>query len=311
MQKLNFLVVDDAAFIRDLVKRTLKTQFTQCHIDEAINGKKAQSLLAKNRYDLVLCDWEMPEVSGIEVLQWLRKHEKDNESAKTPFMMVTSRGDKSHVVKAVEAGVSDYIGKPFSNDQLLKKVLKLLSIHHKDLVRAILKGTSAMQQAKAPTGNDSANVLMAAPMANAELKPPASESGGSASLLTGGSPSSKLVDKPQVASARAQKASLGKVNIRSARGSWQGDLRDINLTDASVLVDFQDSVPPTVLDQVVIDIVSKRDPENIARINTLVTAVVLQEKSIDCTRAHLSVRVVDDDAMKMEALSHFVAEVRR
>lgn len=104
MQKLNFLIADDAGFIRDLVKRALKSQFTQCQIDEAINGRKAQALMSKNRYDLVLCDWEMPEMSGLEVLEWCRSRESDEGLDKTPFIMVTSRGDKSHVVKRLRPG---------------------------------------------------------------------------------------------------------------------------------------------------------------------------------------------------------------
>lgn len=305
MQKLNFLVVDDAAFIRDLVKRTLKQQFTQCHLDEAVNGKKAQALLSKHDYDLVLCDWEMPVQSGLELLQWLRNYEKENDKPKTPFMMVTSRGDKSHVVEAVQSGVSDYIGKPFSSEQILKKVLKLLAVNHRELVRAILKGTAAMAQTQG-TGNESASVLMGAPAIEPEAK-----SDTSAAVLTDGSPSSKLIDKAIARSARTKAISLAKVAIRSANGAWQGDLRDINLTDLSMMINFSDSKPPSVLDQVVVDVVPKNEPQAVARINTIVTAIVLSEKSIDCINAHVSVHIVDEDQDKLATLSKFIAQVRR
>ncbi len=309
MQKLHFLVVDDASFIRDLVKRTLRNQFAQCEIDEAINGKKAQTLLSKRTYDLVLCDWEMPEMSGLEVLEWLRGHEVERELGKTPFMMVTSRGDKSHVVKAVEAGVSDYIGKPFSADQLLKKTFKLLSIHHRDLIRSILKGSAVMKAAPANTGNDSASLLSGG-VATASPKV-ASSGDGSASLLTAGSVSSRLVDDAApVANKTRQKVSLGKVALRSPKASWTGDLRDINLTDAVAIIDFSDSVPPMVHEQIVIDVSEKSKPDDIARINTFVTSVVLQEKALDCHRAQISVRIVDDDSVKLEILSRYVASVR-
>ncbi|MDN3650927.1 response regulator [Reinekea marina] len=311
MSSLSFLVVDDASFIRDLVKRTLRQQFAQCQIDEAVNGKKAQSLLSKKQYDLVLCDWEMPEQSGIEVLQWLRAYENDNGLPKTPFMMVTSRGDKTNVVEAVQAGVSDYIGKPFSNDQILKKVLKLLSVNHGALVKSILKGAAAMK----PTfgsANESAGVLLgAAPQA--AKKPASSNSAGSASLLTTGAPSSKLVDKEPIRAGKTKpKASiLAKVAVRSPKAAWQGDLRDINLTDLSMTVELDDTVPPTVLDQVVVDIVPKNDPDAVARINTMVTSVALTEKSLSCSRLNLNVRIVDDDQEKLETLSKFIAQVRR
>jgi CheY-like chemotaxis protein len=311
MQKLSFLVVDDASFIRDLVKRTLKSQFVQCHIDEAIHGKKAQSLLAKRQYDLVLCDWEMPEMSGLEVLQWLREHEAEKDLPKTPFMMVTSRGDKSHVIKAVESGVSDYIGKPFSSDQLLKKVFKCLSVNHRDLIRAILKGSSAMKAPSSGTGNDSANVLTAKSVGSSKTVTQNSAGDGTANLLTAGSVSSQLVNKsPASTRSKQTKTSLGKVQLRSPKANWQGVLRDINLTDASITIDFTESMPPGVLEQVVIDIAPKKNPDEVARINTFVTSIVLQEKSLECQKALINIHIVDDDPQKIEVLSHFVAEVR-
>ena len=81
-------------------------------------------MLSRQNVDLILCDWEMPEMSGLELLTWCRAQENLKT---TPFIMVTSRGDKENVVQAIQAGVSDYIGKPFSNDQLVAKIKKALS----------------------------------------------------------------------------------------------------------------------------------------------------------------------------------------
>jgi len=124
MSKVSVLVVDDAPFIRDLVKKSLRNHFPGIHIEEAINGRKAQQMLAKQDFDLILCDWEMPELSGLELLSWCRSEERLKT---TPFVMVTSRGDKENVVQAIQAGVSDFIGKPFSSEQLISKVQKALS----------------------------------------------------------------------------------------------------------------------------------------------------------------------------------------
>ena len=124
MSKVSVLVVDDASFIRDLVKKGLRDHFPGIQLEEAVNGRKAQQLLGRVSVDLILCDWEMPEMSGLELLTWCR--EQDTLRT-TPFIMVTSRGDKENVVQAIQAGVSDYIGKPFSNDQLINKVKKALS----------------------------------------------------------------------------------------------------------------------------------------------------------------------------------------
>ncbi|HHK5022072.1 TPA: response regulator, partial [Pseudomonas aeruginosa] len=124
MSKVSALVVDDAPFIRDLMKKGLRDNFPGLHIEEAVNGRKAQQLLSRQNVDLILCDWEMPEMSGLELLTWCRAQENLKT---TPFIMVTSRGDKENVVQAIQAGVSDYIGKPFSNDQLVAKIKKALS----------------------------------------------------------------------------------------------------------------------------------------------------------------------------------------
>eukprot|EP01031_Cornospumella_fuschlensis_P045082 gene45082-55149_t len=106
MSKVTVLVVDDASFIRDLVKKGLRDHFPGIQIEEAINGRKAQQMLARSAVDLILCDWEMPEMSGLELLTWCRSQDTLKT---TPFVMVTSRGDKENVVQAIQAGVSAYI----------------------------------------------------------------------------------------------------------------------------------------------------------------------------------------------------------
>jgi len=122
--KVRILLCDDASFIRDLIKRTLKNFFPQCEITEAADGKKAQALLNKQDVDLILSDWEMPGLSGEELLRWVRAQPRHSD---TPFIMVTSLGGKENIVKAVQAGVSDYLGKPFSPEELVQKVHKTLS----------------------------------------------------------------------------------------------------------------------------------------------------------------------------------------
>lgn len=310
LQTLHFLVADDAGFIRDLVKRALRSQFTQCQIDEAVNGSKAQALLVKKRYDLVLCDWEMPELSGLELLQWLRNREQVEAEDKTPFIMVTSRGDKDHVVKAVEAGVNDYIGKPFSNEQLLRKIFKALSVNHRDLIRAILKGRSAMSQTKSSEG-DSASLLTGGAAATAAGAKPA-DSQSAANLLTQGSPSSKLVaannNSAPVPQSRTKQT--WQVSLRSSKSSWAGLVRDINLNEVAVQIAFEDTSPPVLHEQVVVDVQAPGQEGVVARVNGFVTGVALQEPSQDCRRARVSVKFVDEDEDKMAVLSRLVGAFR-
>ncbi|MDP1932666.1 MAG: response regulator [Gammaproteobacteria bacterium] len=121
--KLRILLIDDATFIRDLIKRTLKKFLPTSEIIEAPDGRKAQVLLGKQNFDLILSDWEMPGLSGEELLIWVRAQEK---LATVPFIMISSLGDKTHIVRAVECGVSDYLGKPFTAEELMQKVQKAL-----------------------------------------------------------------------------------------------------------------------------------------------------------------------------------------
>jgi len=117
------LLIDDASFIRDLIKRTLRKYLPQCEIIEGADGRKAQSILNRQPVDLILSDWEMPGLSGEELLQWVRADEK---LAAIPFIMITSLGGKEHIMRAVQSGVSDYLGKPFTGEELMQKVQKAL-----------------------------------------------------------------------------------------------------------------------------------------------------------------------------------------
>lgn len=121
--KIKILLCDDASFIRDLIKRTVRRFLPQCEVFEASDGRKAQAILNRQPVDLILSDWEMPGMSGEELLQWVRGEEK---LTSVPFIMITSLGGKEHIMRAVQAGVSDYLGKPFTPEELMQKVRKAL-----------------------------------------------------------------------------------------------------------------------------------------------------------------------------------------
>lgn len=120
---LKVLVVDDANFVRDMVKRTVRQLVPNADLLEAPDGARAMSLIKSKGVDLILSDWEMPEMSGEELLRWVRDQPKFSD---TPFVMITSRGDRSHVMAAVQAGVSDYLSKPFTVEELTRKLGKQL-----------------------------------------------------------------------------------------------------------------------------------------------------------------------------------------
>ena len=119
---LNVLVVDDFASIRRMVKSALE-QIGFIKIFEAKDGSDALKMLKEKEIGLVLCDWNMPEMNGIDLLKAI----KSDESLKdVPFILVTSEGHKNNVVEAVQAGVSNYIIKPFSAETLQEKIKKVL-----------------------------------------------------------------------------------------------------------------------------------------------------------------------------------------
>ena len=114
------LIADDFATIRNIVVQGLKRNYEDITVEEAKNGKEAQKMMIKNRYDLVICDWELPVMNGEELLKWIRNHRDIDE---TPFIMLTSRSEKEYVMKAVSTGVDSYLIKPFTIAGLIQKVL--------------------------------------------------------------------------------------------------------------------------------------------------------------------------------------------
>ena len=93
------------------------------NIVEAENGRKALDELNKNTVGLIIADWNMPVMTGIELLRAVRS---DAELKTIPFIMVTAEGQKDNVIKAAEAGVSNYIVKPFTPETFGEKLQKVL-----------------------------------------------------------------------------------------------------------------------------------------------------------------------------------------
>lgn len=123
MSKLKVLVVDDARFIRDRVCAMVQDAFPASTVEAYENGQDAMKAMQDGRFDVILCDWEMPQMSGLELLEWTRAQQAYQN---TPFLMVTSRGEREYVLKAIQAGVNDYLGKPFTGEQLIQKIVKAL-----------------------------------------------------------------------------------------------------------------------------------------------------------------------------------------
>ncbi|MDD2059578.1 response regulator [Pseudomonas sp. GD03860] len=283
MSKVSVLVVDDAPFIRDLVKKCLRNHFPGVVIEDAINGRKAQALLARQAFDLVLCDWEMPEMSGLELLTWCR----EQASMKTlPFIMVTSRGDKENVVQAIQAGVSDFVGKPFTNEQLLTKVKKALTkVGKLDTLLA-----SAPTRANSAFANDSLNALTGG---RAEAVKPAPAPAPVAAK--------PLIDAPKPASP----AGRGQGQLRLPGGVQPCVIKALSLKEALLVVRRGEPLPQ-VLEGAVLDLEQGENAE-VARLNGYLHAVAALEPKPDSDWLQLTFKFVDQDAQKLDYLSRLIA----
>ncbi len=121
--RLRALVVEDSQAMRSMEASMLK-ELGLTQIDQVSDGSGAMELLQQHRYDLIVCDWEMPRVSGYEVLVAIKKNK---DSATIPFLMVTAQSKADKVKKAIAAGVDDYLLKPFQQENFNDKVLRLLA----------------------------------------------------------------------------------------------------------------------------------------------------------------------------------------
>lgn len=126
-KNIKILVVDDFATMRKVVRNLLK-QVGYDEIIEAEDGVMALKALKSQKIDFIISDWNMPNMTGYELLKAVRD---DAELAKTPFLMVTAEALQDNVVAAVKAGVSDYIVKPFTAEVLNEKIVKIIENLHK------------------------------------------------------------------------------------------------------------------------------------------------------------------------------------
>ncbi|MFC1862531.1 chemotaxis response regulator CheY [Thermodesulfobacteriota bacterium] len=120
---IKVLVVDDFATMRRIVKGVLK-QLGYTNIIEAEDGSNAFKELKKEKVGLIVSDWNMPNMTGLELLKEVRN---DSDLKDIPFLMVTAEGQKENVVEAVQAGVSNYIVKPFTPETFSAKLEKVFS----------------------------------------------------------------------------------------------------------------------------------------------------------------------------------------
>ncbi len=276
--KIRILLCDDATFIRDLIKRTLRKYLPQSEIVEASDGRKAQTILNKQNVDLILSDWEMPEVSGEELLLWIREHER---LANTPFIMITSLGDKNHIMKAVQGGVSDYLGKPFTGEELMQKVRKALA-----------------RVGKLPASTAAARSGSAGPFSSAELlnsgKPDAALAAAATEALTGGNKAS------------ANNRLRGTGLIRWGEQTLKCMIKSISIEEV-VLVIKRPEAHPQLLESLMLDILPGNDADRrIADVSCHLHSIAAVERKADAEFFNLVLRFSGPDESQRTQIADFV-----
>jgi two-component system chemotaxis response regulator CheY len=121
--EMKILVVDDMSTMRRIVKNIFK-QLGFNNLEEAENGKDALDKLKAAKFDLVVSDWNMPVMPGIELLRNIRA---DAALKHIPVLMVTAEAQQGNLIEAIQAGVSNYIVKPFTAETIKEKLDKIFA----------------------------------------------------------------------------------------------------------------------------------------------------------------------------------------
>ena len=116
------LIADDNRIMRNIVKNTFLILNIPCQFLEAENGNKAYHLLETNKVSMILLDWNMPEMDGMEFLKKVRAMPNHKD---LPIIMVTSEAAKYNVVEALQNGATDYIAKPIREKDFMEKISEI------------------------------------------------------------------------------------------------------------------------------------------------------------------------------------------
>ncbi len=119
---IKILIVDDFATMRRILKNILK-QLGFKNLVEADDGTTAWEVLESQKIDLIISDWNMPKMTGLDLLKKVRA---SDDYKRLPFLMVTAEAQKQNVIEAVQAGVSNYVVKPFTAEAISDKLQKIL-----------------------------------------------------------------------------------------------------------------------------------------------------------------------------------------
>lgn len=123
---MKILVVDDSSTMRRIIGNVImQLGFNKEDYDEAEDGVKAWKMLNEGQYDIILTDWNMPNMNGLELVKKIRA---EGSHIKAPIIMITTEGGRGEVIAALRAGVNNYIVKPFPAETLKEKLDTVLNV---------------------------------------------------------------------------------------------------------------------------------------------------------------------------------------
>ena len=330
MAKFNVLVVDDANFIREFVRRGLTMTIPHVVVLEAVNGRHAQDILVSKPVDLVLCDWEMPEVDGHELLSWVRS---DDRFRNLPFVMVTSRGEKSHVVTAVQAGIDGYVVKPFSIESLIAKMQEALARRGRSMAPepprsaaaaaasseavAILTGNYRKDAKEAKDPPEAVAILTGGHRKDAKESPAARETPDTRAPDT--RPAARPETKRDPRGANETRPAPDPQRARYILSRVAAQLRfsgravrclvqRLDLNGATLVVP-QDEGCPTVMEPVVFALYLDSPAIQVKDLNAVVNAIEAIESRNESRFVRVTLRFVDEDPKKQDALARLITAV--
>ena len=120
---MRILIVDDFSTMRRITKNILR-QLELNNVVEADDGTTAWEILNKDHINFIISDWNMPQMTGIELLRKVRASE---DYGHLPFLMVTAEAQQANIIEAAQAGVSNYIVKPFTAETMKQKIDKIFA----------------------------------------------------------------------------------------------------------------------------------------------------------------------------------------
>jgi len=283
MKQVKVLIVDDAAFMRDLVRKGVRGTYPGFILKEAADGQQAKSILKQENFDLVLCDWEMPKMSGDQLLTWVRQ---ESSQPDVRFVLVTSRGDKEHVVQALELKANNYIVKPFTNEKLVdvvtKQLTSALKISAQELKRIGTKGQDSIV-----SSTNAVDILTQSYTKKVDTVP---------------------VNKPETNYSKSVKPPKDQ-NIAQLR--WKNFtanclIQKISLDSVTAVIRGDNNIP-AIMELVVFDLVTNNG-EDISRINGYTYQLQARETSAESEFVNITIHFIDgDDPDKIAHLKRYMS----